>query len=155
MTISPGIRLLSPLLAVFFLLLVAGYAVNIPPHRVLLYLALGVPPLAVLRICATRILQRIRARAAGARLVTTARGRWPGNLDILTDLRRAWNVSYPRTAPPYSSLASALSVIRSRGPARALSRLTHEHGEPTHRVGRLHYYDGARTYQAHPRDGFR
>ncbi|KAJ7146987.1 cytochrome P450, partial [Mycena epipterygia] len=53
------------------------------------------PPLAVLRICAAQILQRVRARAAGARLVTTARGRWPGNLDILIDLRRAWHASYP------------------------------------------------------------
>ncbi|KAJ7907101.1 cytochrome P450 [Mycena leptocephala] len=92
---SPGIRLLSRLLAVLSLLLIAGYAVNIPPHLVLVYTILGVPLLSALRIWAARITQHRRARAAGARLVPIAPGRWLGNLDIIRDLRRNWNVSYP------------------------------------------------------------
>ncbi|KAJ7615178.1 cytochrome P450, partial [Mycena rosella] len=79
----------------FALLLVAGYAANIPLHLVLFYAALGVSTCSVLRIWTARILQYIRARTSGARLVPIARGRWLGNLDILADLRRNWNVSYP------------------------------------------------------------
>ncbi|KAJ6489423.1 cytochrome P450 monooxygenase pc-1 [Mycena vulgaris] len=95
MSLSPGIRFLWRPLSISLLFLATGYAANIPPYLGLLYTAVGVPLFAVLWISAARILQHIRARAAGARLVPTARGRWPGNLDIVTDLRRAWNVSYP------------------------------------------------------------
>jgi hypothetical protein len=102
---SPGIRLLSRLLAVLSLLLIAGYAVNIPPHLVFVYTILGVPLLSALRIWAARITQHRRARAAGARLVPIAPGRWLGNLDIIRDLRRNWNVSYPRTSQYISSLS--------------------------------------------------
>ncbi len=94
--ISPGIRLLSRPLAVLLLLPIAGYAVKIPPHFVLLYTLGPLPAIIVLRVCLRRLVQHINARVAGARLVPTARGRWPGNLDILTDLRREWNASYPR-----------------------------------------------------------
>ncbi|KAJ7692945.1 cytochrome P450 [Mycena rosella] len=95
MELSPGIRFISLPLAILLLLLVAGYAANIPLHLVLFYAALGVSTCSVLRIWTARILQYIRARTSGARLVPTARGRWLGNLDILADLRRNWNVSYP------------------------------------------------------------
>ncbi|KAJ7841875.1 cytochrome P450 monooxygenase pc-1 [Mycena olivaceomarginata] len=93
--ISPGIRLLSGPFAIISLLLVVGYAVKIPVHVVLLCTVGAAVVLAPARICLRRILQHIKARAAGARLVPTARGRYLGNLDILADLRKEWNVSYP------------------------------------------------------------
>ncbi|KAJ7719546.1 cytochrome P450 [Mycena maculata] len=62
-----------------------GYAFNIAPHVVVLGTVGAVPVLAAVRIWATRLLQHMRARAAGARLASTA------------SLRREWNVSYPLT----------------------------------------------------------
>ncbi|KAJ6525954.1 cytochrome P450 monooxygenase pc-3 [Mycena capillaripes] len=92
---SPGIRLLWRLLAILCLLFIAGYAAHIPLHLVLLYTVTVASTLSTLRIWTTQILQHRNARAAGARLVPTARGRWFGNLDILANLRRNWNVLYP------------------------------------------------------------
>ncbi|KAJ7179786.1 cytochrome P450 monooxygenase pc-1 [Mycena filopes] len=95
MALSPGIRLLSRPLATVFLLFVAGYAANIPPHLVVLYAVPGILALGTLRIWTRRMLQHIEARKLGARLVPIAHARWLGNLDILTGLRRTWNVAYP------------------------------------------------------------
>ncbi|KAJ7435029.1 cytochrome P450 monooxygenase pc-1 [Mycena galericulata] len=95
MELSPGFRLLSLPFAILSILLIAGYTLHIRPHIVLFYAALAGSALTVLRICAVRALQHVRARIFGARLVPTACGRWPGNFDIITDLRRTWNVSYP------------------------------------------------------------
>ncbi|KAJ6562294.1 cytochrome P450 monooxygenase pc-3 [Mycena capillaripes] len=93
--LSPGIGLLWRPLTILYLLFIAGYAAHIPLHLVLLYTVAVVPVLSTLRIWTVQILQHRNARAAGARLVPTARGRWFGNLDILANLRRNWNVLYP------------------------------------------------------------
>ncbi|KAF7342272.1 hypothetical protein MVEN_01815300 [Mycena venus] len=93
--ISPGIRLISRPLAILSLLLLAGHQVNIPAYIVLLFAVEAVLTIIAVRIWVVRLMQHIKARNAGARLVPTACARWPGNLDILTNLRREWNASYP------------------------------------------------------------
>ncbi|KAJ7022794.1 cytochrome P450 [Mycena alexandri] len=96
MAFTPGVRLVSRPFFVLCLLLAVGYAASIPPHLVLLYAIPVVLALSTLRICQTRrIMQHLNARKYGARLVPIARARWVGNLDILTGLRRTWNVAYP------------------------------------------------------------
>ncbi|KAF8217518.1 cytochrome P450 monooxygenase pc-1 [Mycena galopus ATCC 62051] len=106
--ISPGIRLLSRPIGFLLLLVLAGYAVNVPLHLVLLYIVGGVPVLTAALISFRRVSQHIKSRAAGARLVPIVRGRWLGNLDILADLRREWNVSYP-----FQVLHEALATLNT------------------------------------------
>ncbi|KAJ6460723.1 cytochrome P450 [Mycena vulgaris] len=106
MTLSPGIRFLWRPLSISLLLLAAGYAANIPPHLGLVYTAVGVPSFAVLWISAARILQHSPREST--------RGRWPGNLDIVTDLRRAWNVSYPLEVLRELILASHANTLNLR-----------------------------------------
>ncbi|KAJ7230851.1 cytochrome P450 monooxygenase pc-3 [Mycena haematopus] len=106
--ISPGIRLLLRPIGILSSLLAVGYAVNIPAYLVLLCVSGAAPVLIAALIGYRRLAQHISARAAGARLVPTIRGRWPGNLDILTDLRREWNVSYP-----FQVLTQALTVAHT------------------------------------------
>ncbi|KAJ7473472.1 cytochrome P450 monooxygenase pc-1 [Mycena latifolia] len=114
MEISPGIRFLSRPFAIILLLFIAGYAAKIPPHLIFFCTALGVPTYSVLHIWAARVLQRIRARASGARLVPIAPGRWPANLDILADLRRNWNVSYPLEVLRELLVASHANTVNLR-----------------------------------------
>ncbi|KAF7318193.1 hypothetical protein HMN09_00327600 [Mycena chlorophos] len=90
MHISPGIRFLLPLLASLSLLVAVANR-----FRLLFVVLVALPLLFVLNIYATRLRQYIRARQLGARLVPVPRGKWPGNFDILRDLRRAWNTDYP------------------------------------------------------------
>ncbi|KAJ7732480.1 cytochrome P450 monooxygenase pc-1 [Mycena maculata] len=114
MELSPGIRLVFRPVVFLALLLAAGYAAHVPPHIVLFYTAVAVPALIAVRICVGRALQHFRARSVGARLVTVARGRWPGNLNILTDLRREWNVSYPFEVLRNLLLASHANTVNLR-----------------------------------------
>ncbi|KAJ7666659.1 cytochrome P450 [Mycena polygramma] len=111
---SPAFRLLARPLTALLLLCLAGYGLNIALHFVLLYTLAAAPILIVLRIWAARILQHRNARAAGARLVPTVCGRWFGNLDILADLRRNWNVSYPLEVLRELLVASQTNTVNLR-----------------------------------------
>ncbi|KAF7366339.1 hypothetical protein MSAN_00890300 [Mycena sanguinolenta] len=105
---SPGVRLLLRPIGGLSLLLVVGYAANIPPHLVLFYVFGALPVFTAALVAYRRLAQRINARAAGARLVPTVRGRWFANLDVLADLRREWNASYP-----YEVLRKAIAASDS------------------------------------------
>ncbi|KAJ6469140.1 cytochrome P450 [Mycena vitilis] len=111
---SPALHLLARPLTALSLLCLAGYGLNLALHLVLLYTLVAAPLLLILRIWVVRILQHRSARAAGARLVPTAHGRWLGNLDILADLRRSWNVSYPLEVFRELLVASQTNTVNLR-----------------------------------------
>ncbi|KAJ7458065.1 hypothetical protein FB451DRAFT_1406390 [Mycena latifolia] len=92
----------------------ASYAAKIPPHLVFFCTVLGVPIYTVPHIWAALVLQRIRARASGTRLVPIVPGRWPASLDILADLRWNWNVSYPLEVLRELSVASHTNTVNLR-----------------------------------------
>ncbi|KAJ6481905.1 cytochrome P450 monooxygenase pc-1 [Mycena sanguinolenta] len=108
---SPGIRLLLRPFGGLSLLFVAGHAVNVPPHIVLFYASGALPVFTAALIVYRQLAQHIKARAAGARLVPVVRGRWFANLDVLTDLRREWNTSYPYEVLRKAIAASDSNVI--------------------------------------------
>ncbi|KAJ7272402.1 cytochrome P450 [Mycena rebaudengoi] len=106
MTLPPGIALIVRPVALAVIFLALGYSIQVlasrltqlplPTPRPLLGVAVfGFLFIAILRICIASIVIRLRAASLGARLVPAVRGRWPGNLDILADFRRNWNVAYP------------------------------------------------------------
>ncbi|KAJ6586571.1 cytochrome P450 [Mycena sp. CBHHK59/15] len=101
MLISPGVKFVARPIVGFAFLLASGHLVltvaniSIGPRLLVLAVVVGIPTSVALRIWTTLIIAHMRAASMGARLMPTVKGRWPGNLDILADLRRNWNVSYP------------------------------------------------------------
>lgn len=66
------------------------------PKWIVISLSIVILPLyATIRSICREVLQRREAAAMGARLVPRAKGKWPGNIDILIEQMARWNTGYP------------------------------------------------------------
>ncbi|KAK7022685.1 cytochrome P450 [Favolaschia claudopus] len=115
--LSPGIRFLLPILAIPCIYVLAGLIVSdlalLFPIFLFSFLVVF-PILLAVYISLERLSQHLQAKSSGARLVPTVRGRWPGNLDILRDLRREWNVAYPFEVLHQALTAAGSNVVNLR-----------------------------------------
>ncbi|KAJ7220117.1 cytochrome P450 monooxygenase pc-1 [Mycena pura] len=101
MKISPGIRflvrnLLPPVACIFFARGVANatFGFTVSTLAALGLSAAGLLVLAAGKVATTTLYYHLQAKAAGARLAPTVKGKWPGNVDVLKNLLQGLKFGY-------------------------------------------------------------
>jgi len=105
MAITPGVDFLIKGAFILSLPTVVVYAVGlvseqfggapIPAWTIVSTGLITVPILTAARISLTRLRHRQEAAALGAKMVPCARGKWPGNADVLKMMQHSFAYGYP------------------------------------------------------------